>query len=88
VPMISPTLLFTTVVLTIRAFQTFGEIDLLTQGGPNDRTNVLTYSLYTTVFKERDPGAGAALAVVLFVIILLLTIAQFRFLEKRVHYAS
>ena len=88
VPMISPTLLFTTVVLTIRAFQTFGEIDLLTQGGPNNRTNVLTYSLYTTVFKERDPGAGAALAVVLFVIILLLTMAQFRFLEKRVHYAN
>jgi ABC-type sugar transport system permease subunit len=88
VPMISPTLLFTTVVLTIRAFQTFGEIDLLTQGGPNDRTNVLTYSLYTTVYRERDPGGGAALAVVLFVIILLLTLIQFRFLERRVHYAS
>jgi ABC-type sugar transport system permease subunit len=88
VPMISPTLLFTTVVLTIRAFQTFGEIDLLTQGGPNERTNVLTYSLYTTVYKERDPGGGAELAVVLFVIILLLTMVQFRFLEKRVHYAS
>jgi sn-glycerol 3-phosphate transport system permease protein len=88
VPMISPTLLFTTVVLTIRAFQTFGEIDLLTQGGPNERTNVLTYALYTTVYKERDPGGGAALAVVLFVIILLLTMVQFRFLEKRVHYAN
>ena len=88
VPMISPTLLFATVVLTIRAFQTFGEIDLLTQGGPNERTNVLTYALYTTVFKERDPGGGAALAVVLFVIILLLTMVQFRFLERRVHYAN
>jgi sn-glycerol 3-phosphate transport system permease protein len=88
VPMISPTLLFTIVVLTIRAFQTFGEIDLLTQGGPNDHTNVLTYALYTAVFKDRDPGGGAALAVVLFVIILLLTLVQFRFLEKRVHYAS
>ena len=88
VPMISPTLLFTTVVLTIRAFQTFGEIDLLTQGGPNERTNVLTYALYTTVYKERDPGGGAALAVVLFVIIMLLTLVQFRFLEKRVHYAN
>ncbi|MEO5839949.1 MAG: sugar ABC transporter permease [Acidimicrobiales bacterium] len=88
VPMISPTLMFTTVVLTIRAFQTFGEIDLLTQGGPNERTNVLTYALYTTVYKERDPGGGAALAVVLFVIILLLTMVQFRFLERRVHYAG
>lgn len=88
IPMISPTLLFTTVVLTIRAFQTFGEIDLLTQGGPNEHTNVLTYALYTTVYKERDPGGGAALAVVLFVIIMLLTMVQFRFLEKRVHYAN
>ena len=88
IPMISPTLLFTTVVLTIRSFQTFGEIDLLTQGGPGDHTNVLTYSLYTTVFKDRDPGAGAALAVVLFAIILVLTLAQFRLLERRVHYAS
>jgi ABC-type sugar transport system permease subunit len=88
VPMISPTLLFTTVVLTIRAFQTFGEIDLLTQGGPNEHTNVLTYALYTTVYKERDPGGGAALAVVLFAIILLLTLVQFRFLERRVHYAN
>lgn len=88
VPMISPTLLFTTVVLTIRSFQTFGEIDLLTQGGPNERTNTLTYSLFTTVFKERDPGAGAALAVVLFVIILVLTLIQFRLLERRVHYAG
>jgi sn-glycerol 3-phosphate transport system permease protein len=88
IPMISPTLLFTTVVLTIRAFQTFGEIDLLTQGGPNERTNVLTYSLYTTVYKERDPGTGAALAIVLFVIILILTLLQFRFLEKKVHYAG
>ena len=88
IPMISPTLLFTTIVLTIRAFQTFGEIDLLTQGGPNERTNVLTYSLYTTVYNERDPGAGAALAVVLFVIILFLTLIQFRFLERKVHYAG
>jgi ABC-type sugar transport system permease subunit len=88
IPTISPTFLFTTVVLTIRSFQTFGEIDLLTQGGPGDHTNVLTYSLYTTVFKDRDPGAGAALAVVLFAIILVLTLAQFRLLERRVHYAS
>ena len=88
IPMLSPTLLFTTVILTIRAVQTFGEIDLLTQGGPNERTNVLTYSLFTTVFKERDPGAGAALAVVLFVINLVLTLIQFRFLERKVHYAG
>ncbi len=88
VPLMSPTLMFIVVVLTIRAFQTFGEVDLLTHGGPGDHTNVLAYALYTTAFKERDPGGGAALAVVLFVFIFLLTLAQFRVLERRVHYAS
>jgi ABC-type sugar transport system permease subunit len=49
---------------------------------------VLTYALYNTVFKDHDPGVGAAFAVVLFVIILLLTMLQFRLLERRVHYAN
>jgi ABC-type sugar transport system permease subunit len=88
IPMISPTLMFSVVVLTIRALQTFGEVDLLTHGGPGDHTNLLSYALYTTAFKERDPGGGAALAVVLFALIFVLTMAQFRFLEKRVHYAN
>lgn len=86
VPLLSPTLLFTTVVLTIRAFQTFGEVDLLTRGGPGERTNVIVYALFTK--SRTDPGYAAALAVVLFVIVLLLTLVQFRFLERRVHYAN
>jgi len=88
VPAMSPMLMFTVIVLTIRAFQTFGEVDLLTHGGPGDHTNLLSYSLYTTAFKDRDPGSGAALAVVLFAVIFALTMVQFRFLERRVHYAS
>lgn len=86
VPMLSPTLLFASVVLVIRTLQTVGEIDLLTQGGPGDRTNVLVYALYRTV--SRDPGVGSAFAVVLFGLILVLTLLQFRFLERRVHYGS
>jgi ABC-type sugar transport system permease subunit len=88
-PLLSPTLLFAFVVLLINAFQAFAQIDLLTPGGgPLKSTNVLVYSLYTTVHHSRDPGLAAAQAMVLFAIILVLSIAQFRYLERRVHYAT
>ena len=88
-PMLSPTLLFATVVLTIGAFQTFGQIDLLTKGGPSRHTEVIVYS----IFGDGSPisandGVQAATSLVLFVLILLLTLAQVRFLERRVHYAG
>ncbi|MBK9180161.1 MAG: sugar ABC transporter permease [Acidimicrobiales bacterium] len=88
-PLLSPTLLFGFVVLTINAFQSFGQIDLLTQGGPLERTNVIVYSIYRNAFGQNvDQGAAAAQAVVLFVIVLVLTVVQFRVLERRVHYGS
>ena len=88
VPMLSPTIFFATVVLLIHAFQSFGQIDLLTpDGGPLKSTNVLVYSLFTTVRKTRDPGLASAQAVVLFLIILVLSYLQLRIVEKRVHYA-
>jgi multiple sugar transport system permease protein/sn-glycerol 3-phosphate transport system permease protein len=87
-PLLSPTLLFGFVVLTINAFQSFGQIDLLTQGGPLERTNVIVYSIYTNAFGQNvNEGVASAQAVFLFVIILILTLVQFRFLERRVHYA-
>ena len=66
VPMMSPTIVFATVVLMIRSFQTFGEIDLLTGGGPHERTNVLVYALYSTVFQgaRSRPWGGAGRRVV------------------------
>jgi sn-glycerol 3-phosphate transport system permease protein len=89
VPMLSPTLMFALVVLMINAFQAFAQVDLLTpEGGPLESTNVLVYSLYETVHKTRDPGLASAQAVVLFVIIFVLSLAQFRYLERRVHYAG
>lgn len=86
-PLLSPTLFFATVVGGILAFQAFGQIDLLTQGGPpREKTNVLVYAIYTSVFKNNDDGRGAVLAIALFVITLLLTLVQLRFLERRVQY--
>lgn len=87
-PMLSPTLLFSVVVLTINAFQSFGQIDILTQGGPLDRTNVIVYSIYTEGFRNFNEGVAAAQGVVLFVMVLVLTLIQFRFLERRVFYGS
>lgn len=87
-PMLSPTLLFSVVVLTINAFHSFGQIDLLTQGGPLDRTNVLVYSIYTEGFRNFDEGVAAVQGVALFLIVLTLTLIQFRFLERRVFYGN
>lgn len=85
-PMLSPTLFFSAVVGSILAFQSFGQIDLLTEGGPQERTNVLVYAIYRTVFKENNDGKAAVLAIALFVITLLLTLVQLRLLERRVSY--
>lgn len=85
-PMMSPTIFFTVVVGTIFAFQSFGQIDILTQGGPLKKTNVLTFYIYDTLQRQSDPGKAAVLAVALFFITLILALAQLRFLERRVSY--
>ena len=90
VPMLSPTLFFAFVVGTIHAFQSFGQIDILTQGGPFGRTNVLTYAIFSALNPAKgaaDPGRAAVLAIALFFITLALTTVQMRVLERRVHYA-
>ena len=87
-PMLSPTLLFVSVILTINAFQSFGQIDLLTQGGPSDSTRVIVYSIYQEAFQNRNAGVASAQAVILFLIVLTLSLVQFRFFERRVHYAG
>jgi sn-glycerol 3-phosphate transport system permease protein len=85
-PLLSPTLFFAIIVGSILAFHSFGQIDLLTQGGPQDHTNVLVYAIYRTVFQENNDGKASVLALALFVITLALTAVQLRFLERRVSY--
>jgi sn-glycerol 3-phosphate transport system permease protein len=86
-PLLSPTIFFAVVVGSIFAFQTFGQIDILTQGGPLKRTNVLTYFIVDTLRQQNNDGKAAVLAVGLFGITFLLTLVQMRVLERRVHYA-
>jgi len=83
-PLLSPTIFFAVVIGSIFAFQTFGQIDLLTQGGPLKKTNVLTYYIYSEL--QKDPGKAAVLAIALFFLTLMLALAQIRLLERRVTY--
>ena len=84
-PLLSPTIFFAVIIGGIFAFQTFGQIDLLTQGGPLKHTNVLTYFIYTEL-RRPDDGKAAVLAIALFGVTLLLTLIQLRVLERRVTY--
>ncbi|WP_432354260.1 carbohydrate ABC transporter permease [Sporosarcina sp. A2] len=86
IPMLSPTLFFIITISLINAFQTFGQIDILTKGGPSQSTNLIVYSIYREAFINYQFGTASAQAVILFIIILFVTILQFKLLEKKVHY--
>jgi sn-glycerol 3-phosphate transport system permease protein len=90
-PMLGPTMLFTLVVLTTRAFQAYGEVALLTQGGPEPErpTQTVAYLIYgQTSLVKSDIGLKSTAAVLLFFVLLVLAVVQFRGLDKRVHYGS
>lgn len=86
IPMLSPTLFFICVVSVINALQSFGQIDILTDGGPSNATNLIVYSIYKEGFMNYRFGAASAQAIVLFVLVLVLTLLQFRLEKGMVHY--
>jgi sn-glycerol 3-phosphate transport system permease protein len=86
-PLLSPTTFFLLVINIVYGFfDTFGIVDAATEGGPGSDTKILVYKLYYDGFKALDLGGSAAQSVVLMVIVVGLTVAQFRFVEKRVNY--
>ena len=86
-PLLSPTTFFLLVINIVYAFfDTFGIIDAVTQGGPGKETAILVYKVYYDGFKAMDLGGSAAQSVVLMVIVVVLTVVQFRFVEKKVNY--
>ena len=86
-PLLSPTTFFLLVINVVYAFfDTFGIVDAATQGGPGKETAILVYKVYYDGFKALDLGGSAAQSVVLMVIVIALTVAQFRFVEKKVNY--
>ncbi|MBU2514326.1 sn-glycerol-3-phosphate ABC transporter permease UgpA [bacterium] len=86
-PLLSPTSFFLIVVNVVYAFfDTFGVIDAVTGGGPNNATNILVFKVYHDGFKGLDFGSSAAQSVILMGIVIALTIVQFRYIERKVHY--
>jgi sn-glycerol 3-phosphate transport system permease protein len=86
-PLLSPTTFFLLVVNIVYAFfDTFAIIDATTQGGPGRDTSILVYKVYHDGFKALDLGSSAAQSVVLMLIVIGLTVLQFRFVEKKVQY--
>ena len=86
-PLLSPTAFFLLVINIIYAFfDTFAVVDAATHGGPGRDTAILVYKVYYDGFKALDLGGSAAQSVILMVIVIGLTIVQFRFIERRVHY--
>jgi sn-glycerol 3-phosphate transport system permease protein len=85
-PMLSPTIFFAAVVGVIHAFQIFGEIHIMTGGGPSDATNVVVFQVYQMAFQNWEFGAASAQALILFAVILVLTYFQFKVGERQVHY--
>ena len=86
-PLLTPTTFFLLVINVIYAFfDTFGIVDAATQGGPGKDTAILVYKVYFDGFKAMDIGSSAAQSVVLMVIVIALTVLQFRFIEKKVNY--
>lgn len=81
-PMLSPTIFFVLVITTISSFQVFDLIYLMTQGGPMDSTNVLVYWIYKNAFEFFNIGEASAGAYILFLIILLLTVLQWKTRKK------
>ncbi|HSM42432.1 MAG TPA: sn-glycerol-3-phosphate ABC transporter permease UgpA [Afifellaceae bacterium] len=86
-PLLSPTTFFLLVVNVIYAFfETFGVIHTITAGGPQQSTTILVYKVYADGFVGQDLGSSAAQSVVLLIVVGVLTVIQFRYVERRVHY--
>ena len=81
-PMLRPTTFFVTIMLTISSFRVFDLIQVMTGGGPGRATNVLVFQIYNEAFVRFDFGYASAIALVLFVIVLVITVVQFT-LEKK-----
>ena len=86
-PLLTPTTFFLLVINIVYAFfDTFAIVDAATEGGPGKETAILVYKVYFDGFKALDLGGSAAQSVVLMVIVIALTVVQFRYVERRVNY--
>ncbi|MCB6345120.1 carbohydrate ABC transporter permease [Enterocloster lavalensis] len=87
-PMLSPTMFFVSIICIINSFKVFGAIYVMTQGGPGGSTSVLVYEIYTQAFSNFKFGFASAEALVLFLLIFIVTLIQYRGQEKWVNYMT
>ncbi len=88
-PLLSPTMFFVTIMNIIHSFfETFGVIHMMTQGGPGGATNILVYKVYRDGFIGLNLGSSAAQSIVLMTLIIVITVLQFKYVEKKVQYAG
>ncbi|GAA2524969.1 sugar ABC transporter permease [Winogradskya humida] len=87
-PLISPTILLTSIITVVGSLQVFAQISVLTQGGPGTSTTVLVYYLYQQAFQFHAFGYGSTLSVLLFLIVLALTLLQWQMRKRWVFHES
>ncbi len=85
-PLLMPTTLFVSVNATINSFRLVDHIFLMTEGGPDNSSSLLLFYIYENAFKFWDTSYAAVLTVVLLVILIIVSIGQFIFVDRRVHY--
>ncbi len=85
-PMLTPTTFFVSIMLTIACFKVFDLVSVMTNGGPGRATNVLVYHIYNTAFINYEFGYASAISMILFLIVLVITVIQFRAEKKWVSY--
>lgn len=85
-PLLTGTTLFVTTIAVINAFETVDQIYIMTGGGPNNATNMLLFDLWQTLFSFNDYGQASALSVILILVLLVFTVANFLYTERRASY--
>ena len=88
IPLLMPSIYFVLLTCVIDAFQIFTEVYIMTAGGPGYSTHTVSYYIWASAFKYSHMGYACAMSVVMFVIIMIVTVIQDRFLNKRVQYDS
>lgn len=86
-PLLGPTTVFVVTITSIRSFQVFDTVEVLTEGGPSRSTYVMMYAIFEKGIRENLIGIGSAITIVFLAFVLLLTLFQHRVVERKVHYA-
>ncbi len=86
-PMLGPSHVFVVTITSIRSFQVFDTVEALTQGGPSKATYVMVYAMFEKGIKQNLVGVGSAITIIFLAFVLILTLTQVYFVNRRVHYS-